>query len=444
MLCDNSVSIPKSGDYWITKARVPGTLLREKCAGASVDSEGSWLVDVHIERDKVTAIEAAGKSDASGQPSINLDGLHLWPALIDVHTHLDKSQVISRIGLLNSSFANAREAINADRKQHWTRDDILARMDISIGSAFGNGVCAIRTHIDSYEGQAEPSWDVFAELRQAWHGRITLQATSSVPIDVYSTPYGEKLADLAASTEGGLIGGVLRRSTDHNYSFINNIDELLDAQFILAKERNLCVDLHVDETTAIEVFHLEHVAKATLRHKMQGRVVCGHCSSLAVQTEERIEAVLALCSDAEISIVSLPLANLYLQDRRISRTPRLRGVTALHEIRAKMIPLALASDNVRDTFYPYGDYDPIETFRQSVAIYQLDRPLGKHLDMLGPVPAKIMAISPHGTLSTGGQANLIILPARSLNEIVCRPQANRLVITNGRRLEPEPKAIQVR
>jgi cytosine/creatinine deaminase len=431
---DNAISIPAADKFWITQALIPSVFLRDKCDGASVDQEGSALVDLRVEGDKLAAIAPATGPQNSDTPSVDLRGLHVWPALVDMHTHIDKSQVISRIGPLGASFANAREAINADRLKHWNRDDIWARMDFSIRSAFAHGICALRTHIDSYEGQAEPSWQVFAELRQAWKGRVTLQATSSVPIDVYTTAYGKKLADLAAATEGGLLGGVLRRSTDHSYTFIDNIDELLDAQFVLAKDRNLPVDLHVDETTESNVFHLEQVAKAVIKHKMQGRVVCGHCCSLAVQAENKIKAVLALCAEAGIGIVTLPAANLYLQDRQLGRTPRLRGVTALHEIRANHIPIAIASDNVRDSFYPFGDYDPVETFRQAVALYHLDQALGESLDMLGPLPAQMMGITPQGSLNINGQASLIVVQARSLNEIVCRPQTDRIVVMNGREL----------
>jgi cytosine deaminase len=431
---DNSISIPVANKFWVRQARIPSVFLRDKCDDASIDSEGSALVDLRIEGDKLAAIAPARKAQNHDIPSLDLQGLHLWSALVDMHTHIDKSQVISRIGPLGASFANAREAINADRLKYWNRDDIFARMDFSIRSAFAHGVCALRTHIDSYEGQAELSWKVFADLRQAWNGRVTLQATTSVPIDVYTTAYGQQLADLAAATEGGLLGGVLRRSSDHNYTFIDNIDELLDAQFALAKDRNLSVDLHVDETTASNVFHLEHVAKAVIRNKMQGRVVCGHCCSLAVQPEEKIASVLALCAEAGIGIVSLPSANLYLQDRRVGRTPRLRGVTALHEIWAKKIPIALASDNVRDSFHPFGDYDPLETFRQSVALYHLDQALGESLGMLGPMPAQMMGIAPQGSLSVGGRASFIVVRAHSLNEIVCRPQTDRIVLMNGRSL----------
>ena len=56
----------------------------------------------------------------------------------------------------------------------------------------------------------------------------------------------------------------------------------------------------------------------------------------------------------------------YLQDRdqRGLKTPRWRGVTLMHELRGHQIPVAIASDNIRDQFYAYGDLDMLEVFNQ--------------------------------------------------------------------------------
>jgi cytosine deaminase len=440
MMRDGFVSIPTADSYWLRRARVPAAFLLGDDKGARRDRDGAYDMDLRVERGRFAGLAPAGSATADAGATVDLAGRQLWPTLADAHTHIDKSQVIGRIGPLGASFANAREAINADRRKHWDLDDIRRRMEFSIRCAHAHGVGALRSHIDSYEGQAEASWQVFAEMRAAWKDRVVLQATASVPIDVLATDYGRRLADLAAATEGGLLGGVLRRSTDHAYIRIDNIDELLDAQFALAKERNLGIDLHVDETTDASVFHLPDVARAVIRHKMQGRVVCGHCCSLAVQPPDKIDAALALCAEAGIGIITLPLANLYLQDRALSRTPRLRGVTALHEIRAKNIPLAIGSDNVRDTFYPFGDYDPIDNFRQSVPLYHLDQSLGTSLTMLGPAPAQMMGLADRGLIGRGLRADFIVLDARSLNEVVCRPVA-RVVVRGGVALSEPPPAF---
>jgi hypothetical protein len=46
--------------------------------------------------------------------------------------------------------------------------------------------------------------------------------------------------------------------------------------------------------------------------------------------------------------VSLPTVNMYLQDREAGpRTPRWRGVTVLHEMKARGLRVAVAGDNCR-------------------------------------------------------------------------------------------------
>ena len=55
-----------------------------------------------------------------------------------------------------------------------------------------------------------------------------------------------------------------------------------------------------------------------------------------------------------------------------ARTPLWRGLTLLQELRAANVPVAAASDNVRDWWHPYGDYDPLQVWREAVAMGHLD------------------------------------------------------------------------
>jgi len=47
-----------------------------------------------------------------------------------------------------------------------------------------------------------------------------------------------------------------------------------------------------------------------------------------------------------------------------------------------------------------------------------------------------MAID-HGVLRAGGPARMILFNARSMNELVARPQSDRIVIRDGRRVHCE-------
>src|SRR5205823_7329270 len=131
------------------------------------------------------------------------------------------------------------------------------------------------------------------------------------------------------------------------------VDRLLD----LAAERGLDVDFHCDETGDIGARALSHIARAILRRGFKGRVVCGHCCSLAVQPPDVVAETLDLVVEAGISATSLPMCNLYLQARVRGRTPRWRGVTLLHEFPARAVRVAVARDNCRDPFYGFGDHD---------------------------------------------------------------------------------------
>jgi len=77
---------------------------------------------------------------------------------------------------------------------------------------------------------------------------------------------------------------------------------------------------------------------------------------------------LHLAAEAGITVVSLPLVNQWTQDRdpRGGRTPRWRGVTLLHEAKRAGVSVAIASDNIRDQFYAYGDLDMLEVFTQVI------------------------------------------------------------------------------
>jgi cytosine deaminase len=170
-----------------------------------------------------------------------------------------------------------------------------------------------------------------------------------------------------------------------------------------------------------------------MRHGYKGRVVCGHCCSLANQPESEIDRTLDLLAAAEIAIVTLPTVNMYLQDRQAGRTPRWRGVTVVQEMLRRGIRVAAAGDNCRDSFYAYGDHDVVDTFRQAVRILHLDHPLTGAPALVASMPASIGKFAHHGRLVVGGPARLIVFNARTVNEIISRPQSDRVIIDRGER-----------
>src|SRR5205807_2002537 len=116
-------------------------------------------------------------------------------------------------------------------------------------------------------------------------------------------------------------------------------------------------------------------------------------------------------------------------------TPRWRGVTLLHELRERGIPVAVASDNTRDPFYAYGDLDMVEAFREAVRVLHLDHPIAGWPSIAASGPARIIGRTDHGTIAPGGPADLVLFRARNWTELLARPQSDRTVLRSGRAID---------
>jgi cytosine deaminase len=419
------VFLPATDRYWLGGGRVPVALLAHPLAGIETDGDGLGLVDIEVAGSTVARIVPSGETPMSGAV-VQLDGGQVWPGFVDVHTHLDKGHTWQRAPNPDGTFAGARSTVMADRLARWPDDDVLRRMDFGLRCSYAHGTVAVRTHLDSYAAQADITWRVVRELRRAWAGRVELQAVSLVTLETFTGPDGKHLADLVAGA-GGVIGGI---------PFMNPaLDAQLDRVVVLAAERGLDLDFHVDENGDPGARVLAHVARAVLRHGFEGGVACGHCCSLAVQPPDVVDETLDLVARAGIAVVTLPMCNLYLQDRAPGRTPRWRGVTLLHEMRARSIPVAVASDNCRDPFYGFGDHDMLEVYREATRIAHLDRPYADWPRAVTTTPADLMRLPTAGRLGAGLPADLVLFRGRHFSELLARPQSDRVVVRDGRALD---------
>ncbi len=433
------VTVPDREHYWLRSATVPAALVTGLPPGTPVSADGLAIVDLEIRDARIAAVTAgeSGKAIASSgqergafptsaERSVDLRCGQVWPCPVDLHTHLDKGHTWERAPNPDGTFDGAIRTVAADRLAHWSAEDIRRRMDFGLRCSWAHGTKAIRTHLDSMGPQAGISWPVFEVLRKEWAGRIELQAVSLVPLLVFGTAEGRELADRVAAA-GGILGAVAYMGPE--------IDALLDKVLDLAAERGLEVDLHCDESGDVGARALSHLARAVLRRRFRGRVLCGHCCSLAVQPPDVVTETLDVTAEAGISVVSLPMCNLYLQDRVPGRTPRWRGVTLLHELAARAVADAVASDNCRDAFHGFGDHDMLEVFREATRVCHLDRPYGDWPCAVTTTPAELMGLAGGGRIGPGLPADLVLFEGRTWSELLSRPQANRVVVRNGRAIE---------
>lgn len=364
-------------------------------------------------------------SDAPA-PVVDLKGAMVLPAFVDMHTHLDKGHILPRSPNPDGTFTGALATVQADRQARWSADDIGARMEFSLRCAYAHGTRAVRTHLDSVPPQDAISWPVFAAKRARWAGRIDLQAVCLVGAeDVAQDGPFRATADLAAAA-GGVLGMVSYPLPD--------IAARIRTLLTMAADRGLAADLHTDETLDPGCNTLRVIAQAVLETGFSAPVTVGHCCSVSAMDEAEALATLDLVAKAGLNVVSLPMCNLYLQDRRAGRTPRMRGITLVHEMAARGINVSFASDNTRDPFYAYGDMDMFEVLREATRIGHLDHSRPDWVQAVLANPARACGLAPCA-LAPGAPADLVILRARDWSEALSRPQSDRTVIRAGRAID---------
>ncbi len=445
--------IPNTEHYWLKQAHVPACLLDVDVSipttndpRATLLGDALALVDLEIRGGEIAQIVPAGQSESEEFAAVDLQHKQLWPCFVDMHTHLDKGHTWERCPNPNRTFDAALKAVAEDAKKHWNSEDLYRRMAFGLKCSYAHGTHAIRTHIDAQNGQARTSLGVFKQLANEWSDRLTLQAACLVPLAYFFTSEGEALADQMAETPGGILGGV---------SFPNpDLDQQLDRVFDLAKERRLALDFHTDESGDPTHRSLRQIGEAAQRHQFDGPITCGHCCSLAVQSPDEVAQTIDAVKAAQIGVVSLPLCNLYLQDRKqqasgtfrqtatpsqktlkTGLTPRWRGVTLLHELKEAGVPVAIASDNCRDPFHGFGDHDGLEVFNWSVRIGHLDNPYGDWPRTITTTPADLMGLPQCGRIAVGAPADFIIFKARTFSELLPRPQGDRVVVRSGKAID---------
>ena len=363
---------------------------------------------------------ANGRIVAPGGKGIEMGGAMVLPAFVDCHTHLDKGHILPRAQNPDGTFVGALTSVREDHL-NWTSKDVRTRADFSIRCAYAHGTRAIRTHVDSMNGQYKRSWPVFAELREKWANKVELQMTSLITCESYGMP---EYADIAATVANfdGVLGMVSFPMPD--------LKKVLLGHFETAGNLGLALDFHTDETMDASSETLRVIAECVMETGFCGRVLVGHCCSLSQQEENLAMDTLDLVAKAKIDVVSLPMCNLYLQDRHAGRTPRGRGVTLVHEMKARGINVSFASDNTRDPFFAYGDLDMLEVMRMATRIAHLDHSDFDWVQSFSQTPAEVCDF-PDLSLAHGTTADLVIFNARNWNELYSRPQSDRIVLRNG-------------
>ena len=408
---------------WLGPLRVPRCLLDPRVSLPPPDRDGLVTVWLAHAEGRITALRGVDRSDAVACP------LALTPP-VDPHVHLDKA--FSGVAYPNAAGTMAGAlAANLLELQQRRGEQVLERAGLALERAWRYGLRAVRSHVDSQAPAALEVWQALQQLRRRWAGRVDVQLVALAPLNHWQTPTGVELARRVAA-DRGLLGGVLGTSFSPLAWDARSLEDLL----ALAEDLGCGIDLHIDENDAAPASGIRALVRLLeTRGGCRVPLTCSHASSLALLPPPALARWADRLATAGVTVVALPLTNLWLLGKREGLTPLRRPLAPVQQLQAAGVPVVMGSDNVQDPWYPGGDFDPVELLRLAPVLSHQLPWRRRGLAPFTTEASRLLDLPWDGVLREGSPADLLVLGASGWGDLLARPPRRR-VLRAGEWLPP--------
>ncbi|MDD5111838.1 MAG: amidohydrolase family protein [Candidatus Altiarchaeota archaeon] len=280
---------------------------------------------------------------------LDADGMLIHPGFVNIHTHLDKADLLSRMRpeQFGRSLEENRELLKSF-KRDYSEQEIMQRAGNVLDEMIAQGCTAVRTQVDVDPTAGLAAVKALSKLRSLYKGLVELELCAFPQEGVLS---GEKRELMEQALESGcdLVGGLplVEKSDEERKRHI-------DVLFEIAKSHGKMLEVQIDESNNPSDFMLPYLAEKTISEGYEGKVTATHCISLARIDDATAARTIERMQKAKMSVIITPSANM------ITRFPETAGrpgnsITRVKELLAAGINVAVGTDNIRDIFYPLGN-----------------------------------------------------------------------------------------
>jgi cytosine deaminase len=386
--------------------------------------EGLW--DLGMAGGRYVSI---GRDTASTNAALVLDaeGRMAVSGFVEPHIHLDKALISERAPVNISGTLTEAIEILWNIKRNYTADEIADRASRVIERALENGISRLRTHVDVDPiGGTRPA-EGLIRAREHFRDLIDIQIVAFPQEGIVKSPGTEALMREVMRLGVDIVGGM-----PFNEASPADSRRHIEIAFDIAREFDADIDMHVDETDDPMARTLEVLAELTIANGWQGRVTAGHTCALASYPRNYADHVIGRLRAADVNMIANPATNLMLQGR-LDDYPKRRGVTQVKELLAAGVNVACGQDCVHDTFYPFGQNDPLEIAFLLCHASQMSQPaeILEVMDMVTANGARALRVPDFG-VTVGAVADLVVLDARDAREAFATRAPRRWVIRKGK------------
>ncbi|WP_185868718.1 amidohydrolase family protein [Blattabacterium cuenoti] len=265
---------------------------------------------------------------------------------VNAHAHLDRAYTLTKKNFRYAYYPLKKKWYLVDEmKRLSTEEDIYIRMEKALEYFLIQGTQALCTFIDVDELIEDRALKAAQKLKKNYGRDIQICFANHVMkgvLDKNAKYWFEKSLEFV-----DIIGGLPAKDEGRE-------NEHLDMVLQTAKIKGKMVHVHVDQLNSRKEKETEQLAKKTIEHGMQGRVVAIHSISLASHYQSYRFHIYRIMKKANLMVISCPIAwidhvrNEYL-------TPTHNAITPVDEMVSEGILVAVGTDNICDIYKPFSD-----------------------------------------------------------------------------------------
>jgi cytosine deaminase len=383
------------------------------------------LADIGIAEGRIRRIEPRLPGGAARE--IDAAGSLTTPAFVEPHIHLDKALTADRAPENPTNFFEDSVALMREVKRGYTVEDVAARATEVLHWLVGHGVTAVRSYVDVDTIAGLTALQGVLAARERCRHLAHVELIAFPQEGIFTDPGAADLMVRALERGADVVGGM---------PFAEALDDdarrHTDLVFDLARRFDRDVQMHVDESDDPGATTLHYYAVKALRAGWTGRVAADHVTALAAYDDAYAARVIGLVARAGMSVVTLP--GKLMRGGVRDREPRRRGITRVKELLAAGVNVAYGQDVIKDGFIPvFGTGDPLQVgfLLAYAAQFSTRADIETLYDMATVNAARLMRRPDYG-LAVGCRADLVIVPAPSVQEAYRTQPPGRTVIHDGR------------
>lgn len=391
-----------NSSYWLTNVRLENGYHFENEVITGTQTDTFHLL---IDDGKIAKIVSSDTSIDDMLPRKNAGNLLALPSFKEMHVHLDKTLLGDQWRPVTPA-ANIFERFEIEKRVLSTLPTTTKeRAKVLIETLMKAGSTHIRTHVDIYPEVGLDNLYAVQEALSDYEGMLSHEIVA-FPQHGLLLSNSQELVRQAVQQGASLVGGVDPASVD------GDMERSLQEMMEIAVEGNVDIDLHLHDPSQLGLATIKRLAKLTEEAGWQNRVTFSHAFALGDMAGREADDMAQMLSELGISIItSVPIGRV------------IPPVNFLHE---KGVQVAVACDNIFDSWSPFGNGDILERAGRFAELSGrvTERKLA---ETIGFITGGITPLSQAGQRlwpQVGDEANIVFAEASCTAEAVAR-RANR-------------------